>query len=116
MIERVSGRVEDIILGTDGNDIGPLLFRVNHEVDGIESIQIAQVGRHELEIRVVPLESFSQNSSQRLVQNLHRYVDPGLAVKVVTMDHIPRTQRGKYRWVVNEYIDGDRESRKTASL
>lgn len=116
MIERVSGRIEDIILGTHGNDIGPLLFRVHHEVDGIESIQIAQVGRHELEIRVVPLGSFSQDSRQRLIQNLHHYVDPGLAVKVVTMDYIPRTRRGKFRWIVNEYVDGDRESRKAPSL
>jgi len=109
MIERVKGRVEEIILGTSGNDIGPLLFRILHGITGFERIQIAQVERYRLEIRVVPSQGFSEKEKERLVHNLHEYVDPGMTAKVTIVDDIPRTSRGKYRWVVNEYIDGERE-------
>jgi phenylacetate-CoA ligase len=109
MIERVKGRVEEVILGANGNDIGPLLFRVTHGITGIERIQIAQIGRLRLEIRVVPSTGFSETHKEKLVQNLHKYVDPALAASVAIVDNIPRTARGKYRWIVNEYIDGERE-------
>jgi len=46
MIERIKGRVEDIILGSAGNDIGFMLFRVLYGVDNVEKAQIAQVGRN----------------------------------------------------------------------
>jgi phenylacetate-CoA ligase len=108
MIERVRGRIEDIILGSDGNDIGPLLFRVPNGIDGIERMQIAQVERYRLEIRVVPIAGFSEKDKELLIHNLHEHVDPGLAASVTIMDDIPRTIRGKYRWIVNEYIDGER--------
>jgi phenylacetate-CoA ligase len=109
MIEQINGRMDEIIIGTSGNDISPLLFRVLHGADNIERIQIAQVGRNLLEIRVVPSPNFTHQDSLRLVHNLHRYVDSGLEVNVVMVKNIPRTSRGKYRWVVNEYINGDRE-------
>ncbi len=109
MIEQIKGRVDEIILGSNGNDIGPLLWRVTHGITGIERIQIAQVERYRLEIRVVPSSGFSESYKERLVHNLHKSVDPRLAASVTIVDKIPRTSRGKYRWIVNEYIDGEHE-------
>lgn len=109
MLEQVKGRVEEFILGTNGNDIGALLFHVPDGVRGIDRIQIAQVDRYKVEIRVVPTSEFSAVGRDQLVRNLHRYVDAELQVGVRVVDEIPRTQRGKYRWVVNEFINGERE-------
>ena len=109
MIERVNGRVDEKILGSAGNDIGPLLFRITHGVNNIEKIQIAQVERYRLEIRVLPSMGFSETDKEQLVQNLHKFVDAGLAASVTVVDEIPRTRRGKYRWIVNEHIDGEHE-------
>lgn len=109
MIERVTGRVEEIIVGSRGNDIGPLLFRILHGVDCIDRVQIAQVERYRLEIRIVPDSKFSNRDREKIVNNLHRYVDANLKADVVLVNEISRTRRGKYRWIVNEYIDGDRE-------
>lgn len=110
MIERVKGRIEDVILSSAGNDIGPMLFRVFYGVDNIERAQIAQVGRNLLEIRVVPLPGFTEPDRELLVNNLHRFVDPGIKAVVVAVSDIPRTASGKFRFLVNEYIDGSRET------
>lgn len=109
MIERVKGRIEDVILGPAGNDIGPMLFRVLYGVDNIERAQIAQVGPNLLEIRVVPLPRFTESDRELLVNNLHRFVDPEIKAVVVAVSDLPRTASGKFRFIVNEYIDGSRE-------
>ena len=109
MIERVRGRIEDIILGSAGNDIGPMLFRVLYGVDNIEKAQIAQVGPKLLEIRIVPLPGFTVPDRELLVNNLHKFVDPEMKAVVAVVSDIPRTASGKYRSIVNEYIDGARE-------
>ena len=109
MIERVRGRIEDIILGSAGNDIGPMLFRVFYGVDNIERAQIAQVGSNLLEIRVVPFPGFTDSDRDLLISNLHRFVDPRIEAVVAVVLDIPRTASGKYRSIVNEYYDGTRE-------
>lgn len=108
MIEKVAGRLEDKIVGSRGNDIGPVLFRALHEVDGILQSQIAQVSKDQLEIRIVPDAKFNPEDQQRIVANVHKLVDRGMLATVKIMDDIPRTQRGKYRPIVNEYVDGTR--------
>lgn len=109
MIERVIGRTEDIIYGSRGNDIGPSLYRMLKGVGYIRQCQAAQVGEKRMEIRVVPAPGYGERETVRLLKNLHQYVDSDIEASVVLTDSIPRTRRGKHRWVVNEYIDGYRE-------
>jgi len=110
MIERVSGRAEDAIFGSRGNDIGPSLYRMLKGVNHIRQCQTAQVGENLLEIRVIPAPGYTEKETVKLLHNLKAYVDPDIEASVVLADEIPRTQRGKHRWVVNEYRDGYRES------
>lgn len=109
MIERVSGRAEDAIYGSRGNDIGPSLYRMLKGVGHIRQCQTAQVGENRLEIRIVPAPGYTQRETKKLLGNLKAYVDPEINASVVLANEIPRTQRGKHRWVVNEYRDGYRE-------
>lgn len=109
MLEEARGRMEEMILGTNGNDIAALLFHVPEGVTGIERIQIAQVGRRELEIRVVPTAQFSTATMEQLRRNMRQYVDAEMTVHVRVVKEIPRTRRGKYNWVVNEFFNGSRE-------
>lgn len=111
MIERVKGRVEDIVYGTAGNDIGPMLFRVFYGIESIERAQIAQVDKNRLEIRIVPLPGFSSDDKKQLVSNLHKYVDPGMSATVSIVPELSRTPSGKFRSIVNEYVDGARDAR-----
>jgi len=109
MIERVAGRAEDAIYGSRGNDIGPSLYRMLKGVGHIRQCQAAQVGEKRMEIRIVPAPGYSERETVKLLKNLHEYVDSDIDAAVVLTDTIPRTRRGKHRWVVNEYVDGYRE-------
>ena len=42
-------------------------------------------------------------------QNLRADIDPVIGAEVVLVSEIPKTRRGKHRWIVNEYRNGLRE-------
>lgn len=104
MIEQIKGRVEDAIIGTDGSNIGPLLYRILKGVERVRKTQVAQVDRHLLEIRVVPGPGYGEAEGEKLIRNLHQLVDKDIGARLVIVDEIPRTTRGKQRWIVNEYV------------
>jgi phenylacetate-CoA ligase len=104
MIERIIGRLEDAIIGTNGNDIGMFLYRILKGVTNIRQTQVAQVGKNRLEIRVVPAPGYSDEiEGLQLIQNLHELVDRDIDARVIRVSEIPRTKIGKQKWVVNEY-------------
>lgn len=102
MIEPVSGREEDVILGSRGTDISALLHRVLKGVHTVRQTQIALVAPGRLEIRVVPGPKFDERQAQCLLRNLHDDVDPGIGAVVKAVEQIPTTRTGKQRWIVNE--------------
>jgi len=52
--------------------------------------------------RYLPAPAFGADDRHKLVDNIHKLVDPGVNVEVVLRDEIPCTEAGKFRWVVNE--------------
>jgi phenylacetate-CoA ligase len=103
MIEPVTGKNEDVIHGSDGNVVSPSV--ITFAFKGLHSIrqsQVAQVGHGRWQVRVVPMEDFSETERRKLIQNIKQLVDPNLVIEVVVLNEIPRTKAGKYKWVVNE--------------
>lgn len=104
MIEPVTGKLEDVIYGSDGSPISASVVTFAFkELENIRQSQVAQVGAASWEIRVVPAEGFGEAQRRQLIDNVKRLVDPKLAVNIVLVNDIPRTPMGKYKWVVNEY-------------
>lgn len=104
MIEPVSGKFEDSISGSDGAFVSASVLTFAFKgLRNIRKSQVAQIGPGRWEIRVVPAPAFAGEDSRKLVDNIHKLVDPGVDVTVVLRDDIPRTAAGKFRWVVNEW-------------
>lgn len=104
MIEGVTGKFEDCLTGSDGAAVSASVLTFAFKgLANIDKSQVAQVGRANWEVRVVPLPGFTPTDQQLLVENIHQLVDPHVAVKVVLKDDIPATAAGKFRWVVNEF-------------
>jgi phenylacetate-CoA ligase len=104
MIEQVTGKFEDSISGTNGVPVSPSVLTFAFKgLENIRKSQVAQVGPASWEVRVEPLPAFCAADQQHLVDNIHRLVDPLVAVKVVLKDDLPNTAAGKFRWVVNEF-------------
>lgn len=103
MIEPVTGKYEDVIIGSNGAAISPSVLTFAFKgVHNIRKSQVAQVAPGRWEVRVVPDAGFSDDDSRKLVTNLHTLVDPGIAVDVVVREDLPNTAAGKFRWVINE--------------
>jgi phenylacetate-CoA ligase len=104
MIEPVTGKAEDSIFGSDGAFVSPSVLTFAFKgVQNIRKSQVAQVAPERWEIRLVPAPAFGADDGHKLVDNIHRLVDPGVNVDVVLRDEIPCTASGKFRWVVNEW-------------
>lgn len=109
MIERIAGRVEEAIEGSRGNNISPVLYRITTNVSHVRQTQVALVAKGLLEIRVVPGPGFTEQDSEKMLNNLRTLVDPGIRAVVKLMPEIPRTARRKWRWIVNEWETRTRE-------
>ncbi len=104
MIEPIQGKFEDVLLGSTGCAVSPSIITFAFKgVSNIDSSQVAQVGQGCWEIRVVPGKHYTDQDGAQVVKNIHTMVDSGLVLKVEVKKEIPRTQSGKYRWVVNEW-------------
>jgi phenylacetate-CoA ligase len=103
LVERVEGRIGDAIFGTDGRRVSSaaltLPLRLVHR---IRRAQVAQIHRDEWEIRVVPMAGFGEEQKRQLIDNIHKYVDPAVRLRIAEVSDIPRTAAGKYKWIVNE--------------
>jgi phenylacetate-CoA ligase len=106
MIEPVSGKFEDAITGSRGAVSASVLTFAFKGLERIGKSQVAQVGPARWEVRLVPMGGFTAADQQRLVDNIHRLVDPDVSVKIVLRDDLPTTPAGKFRWVVNECQPG----------
>jgi phenylacetate-CoA ligase len=104
MIEPVTGKEEDSIFGSNGAFVSPSVLTFAFKgVQNIRKSQVAQVAPECWEIRLVPGPAFRADDQQKLVDNIHRLVDPRVGVRVVLKDELPCTSAGKFRWVVNEW-------------
>ena len=105
MIEPIEGKFEDTIYGSSGDPISPSIVTFAFKgLRNIERSQIAQIADGQWEVRVVPMAGYGKLERLALVKNIHDMVDPELSVTVVEYQDIPRTEAGKYRWVVNEWL------------
>ncbi|HET6630818.1 MAG TPA: hypothetical protein VFG91_13675 [Woeseiaceae bacterium] len=103
MVEPIEGKYEDRIFGSSGNPVSPSLVTFAFKgLRNIERSQVAQIAAGRWEIRVVPMQGYSAAERSALMKNVREMVDPGIDVTVIECEDIPRTEAGKYRWVVNE--------------
>ena len=103
MIEPVTGKTEDAIFGSKGVFVSPSVLTFAFKgVQNIRKSQVAQVAPERWEIRLVPAPAFGADDRDKLVDNIHKLVNPGVKVDVVLREEIPSTAAGKFRWVVNE--------------
>lgn len=105
LIEPVTGKWEDAIFGVDGRRISPSVLTFAFKgLYNINRAQVAQVSGNEWEVRIVSHGRFSEADRRKLIDNIHRLVEPDIRVRVCEVPDIPRTAAGKFRWVVNEYV------------
>ncbi len=111
MIEPVTGKLEDVIYGSDGAAISPSVVTFAFkELRNVKQSQVAQIGRGQWEIRIVPTAKFTEVDKTQLIRNINTLVDRDVKVTINIVSYIPRTAAGKYKWIINEYADSVRSN------
>lgn len=100
-LERIEGRLDDVVMTPDGRRIGRLdpIFK---SVTSIQEARIVQDTPDHVRLEVVPDAAFSQAEETSLVQELERRLGPSMRIDVVRLSSIPRAPSGKLRMVVRE--------------
>lgn len=101
MMDRVSGRVADFLVRTDGARVAGISLIENSltRISGIQQMQIVQEAVQHIRLRIVPGPDFTPAASNALVEYF-RVTFPDAQIDLELTNAIPREPNGKYRFAV----------------
>ena len=104
MLEKIEGRIFDIVVGPNGRAVGgtfwTLLLRT--AIEGIKQFQVVQESMSEINITVVPRESFEEGQIDTLINKIREHLGEDMKVNFQIVDKIPPTKSGKFRFVISK--------------
>jgi phenylacetate-CoA ligase len=105
LVDRIDGRIEDNVLTPDGRKVGRLdhLFK---DMINVRGCQIVQRRTDELLFRIIPGKGFSPDDLSALIRQVRRRLGAEIGLKCEFVAELPRTRRGKVRFVVSEINAG----------
>ena len=108
-IERIEGRMDDVIITPEGNLVGRLdpIFK---SVASLYETRIVQDRADHLRVEVVASAEFTEKMERELIEQLRARVGPSMQIDVVRVESIERTGSGKLRTTVN-LVHGKRRER-----
>lgn len=107
LADDVTTKAEDLLRLRDGRLIPPsVLTHPFKPLDSIEGSQIVQTDLDRLMIRIVPGAAFTDADRHHLLRELKARLGEDMRIDVECVDELPRTSRGKFKWVVSQIDDG----------
>ena len=99
---RVTGRTSDVLYSPEGRQISgiSLLDTVTIHIPGFRQVQVVQDALDELTFSVVKDGAFSDGSLRILADAVARYFGRSMRHKVVFVDKLPLTGRGKFQYSI----------------
>jgi phenylacetate-CoA ligase len=100
IIDRIEGRMDDVILTPDGRRIGRLdpIFK---SMRGIHEARIVQEQTDLISLQYVPSSSFVESDLEPLLAALRARIGDEMVIRPRPFDKLERTARGKLQMVVN---------------
>jgi len=103
MIQRVDGRKQDYVVVADGGlvSLTGLIFAQHFEAfSRLKSIQLQQDEIGDVLVRVVPSKGFTEKDGQEIEKKMVSACGGKLRVRILLVDSLPRTSRGKHLFLV----------------
>ena len=94
----IDGRIEDFVVTPEGRWIGRLDHIFKDQLD-VREAQILQQDPGAIEVRVVPRDSYDDESEQGLLGEIRSRLGDTIRVDIVRVREIPREPNGKFRAV-----------------
>ncbi len=97
---RIIGRVEDVVVTPDGRHVGRLDAAFKYS-PGIRLSQVVQERVGEIEVRIVPADTFAPRDQERLEAELRARLGPAIGIRYRLVDEILPGRNGKVKFVVS---------------
>ena len=94
----VDGRIEDYVLTPDGRLVG----RMDHvfkEQLAVAEAQILQKDPSEIEVLIVPRDSYNDTSERSVIREIRSRLGPEIGIRLRLVNEIAREPNGKFRAV-----------------
>ena len=100
--ERIEGRLQEFLVCRDERLVSITTLGVGHfpELSAVEAIQYEQHRPGEVVLRVVARPPLAAAQAEHIARAVRDKTQGGCDVRVEHVDHIPRTERGKFRMLV----------------
>ena len=103
LLNKVEGRVFDLVVGTNGNRIPGNYFTLYfRKLPGIKRFQVQQKSDLSLKILLETTEDYSNLTEQKLISGLKEQLGSDINLELKQVAQIAPTGSGKHRWVISE--------------
>ena len=100
VIERIEGRMDDVVITPEGRSVGRLdpIFKA---VSSLHETRIVQDAVDHVRVETVVVGELAEKEERELMHQLRLRLGPSMRIDIVRVPRIERTARGKLRTVVN---------------
>jgi phenylacetate-CoA ligase len=105
LIKRIEGRLQELIVTKDKRliTLTALIFAQHFNAfSKIKQMQLVQEEEGRLVVMIVKIEGYSARHEQEIRQKMQKSVDDQLDIDFSYVDEIPKTERGKYRFLIQK--------------
>jgi phenylacetate-CoA ligase len=105
LLQSLQGRTSDIIKLSNGVTLaGPAVTLIFKDCN-VKQYQLVQTDHNKLLVNIVKGENYSEADEKYFMGILKHHAGSGVSISVEYLDTIPLTQAGKYRFIINQYIN-----------
>ena len=105
LLKKVEGRLQELVVTKDRRFITltALIFAQHFEAfSKVKEMQLVQEEEGEITVKIVKTSQYSADDEKEILSKMQRAVGSGLDVNFDYVDRIPRTQSGKYRFLIQK--------------
>ena len=103
LLQRIEGRLQELIVTKNDRLISMTQINMHSDVfDNVKQFQFYQDTKGELFFNIVKKDSYTDRDTQYIKEELYKKFGEDVDLIIKFVDEIPRTQSGKYRFLIQK--------------
>ena len=103
LIKRIEGRLQELIVTKKGNLISMTAINMHSDVfNNVKQFQFVQEEKGKVVMDIIKKTSYTDKDTEYILSELYKKMGDGIDIEIVFVDEIPKTKRGKYRFLIQK--------------